>query len=293
MCAYQDPIWRQCMKKFGKIMVIVLALATLVGACFAFAACNNNDDTIVVYTNAFFAPFEYYEGTEIVGVDIDIMNKVGERMGRDVEFKNVEFGIIIDEVSSGKMCDVGAAGITWTEERAEKVAFSVPYYKSVQYVIFAEGSLPVSKNADGDDIVMWSALAGKKIGVQLDTTGDIYVGLEIDGEEGYTGAIQNTGATKVQYKNAQLAVESLGTQLDVVVVDELPAQYLTKNGNYVALPLYYDAETATEEEYCIAVNKGQTELLENINAVLNEMMAELNEDGDNAIEALVKQHFGL
>lgn len=123
--------------------------------------------------------------------------------------------------------------------------------------------------------------------------GDIYVGLEIDGEEGYTGAIQNTGATKQQYKNAQLAVESLGTQLDVVVVDELPAQYLTKNGNYVALPLYYDAETATEEEYCIAVNKGQTELLENINAVLNEMMAELNEDGDNAIEALVKQHFGL
>lgn len=158
------------MKKFGKIMVIVLALATLVGACFAFAACNENN-AIVVYTNAFFAPFEYYEGTEIVGVDIDIMNKVGERMGRDVEFKNVEFGIIIDEVSSGKMCDVGAAGITWTEERAEKVAFSVPYYKSVQYVIFAEGSLPVSKNVDGDDVVMWSALAGKKIGVQLDTTG--------------------------------------------------------------------------------------------------------------------------
>ncbi len=280
------------MKKFGKIMVIVLALATLVGACFAFTACNDKE-AIVVYTNAFFAPFEYYEGTEIVGVDIDIMNKVGERMGRDVEFKNVEFGIIIDEVSSGKMCDVGAAGITWTEERAEKVAFSVPYYKSVQYVIFAEGSLPVSENVDGDDVVMWSALAGKKIGVQLDTTGDIYVGLEIDGEEGYTGAIQNTGAKKVQYKNAQLAVESLGTQLDVVVVDELPAQYLTKNGNYVALPLYYDAETATEEEYCIAVNKGQTELLENINAVLNEMMKELNGDGDNAIEALVKQHFGL
>lgn len=281
------------MKKISKILVIVLALATLVGACFAFAACDKNDDTIVVYTNAFFAPFEYYEGTNIVGVDIDIMNKVGERMGRDVEFQNVEFGVIIDEVSSGKMCDVGAAGITWTEERAEKVAFSVPYYNAVQYVIFAEGSIEISRNAAGDDVVMWSALAGKKIGVQLDTTGDIYVGLEIDGEEGYTGAIQGTGAEKVQYKNAQLAVESLGTQLDAVVIDELPAQYLTKNNNYVALPLWYDANTATEEEYCIAVNKGQTELLENINAVLNEMLADVNAGGDNAIEVLVKQHFGL
>lgn len=281
------------MKKFGKILVIALVVATLAGACVAFAACDKNDDTIVVYTNAFFAPFEYYDGTEIVGVDIDIMNKVGERMGRDVEFKNVEFGIIIDEVSSGKMCDVGAAGITWTEERAEKVAFSVPYYNAVQYVIFAEGSIETSKNAAGDDVVMWSALAGKKIGVQLDTTGDIYVGLEIDGEEGYTGAIQGTGAEKVQYKNAQLAVESLGTQLDVVVIDELPAQYLTKNNDYVALPLWYDANTATEEAYCIAVNKGQTDLLENINAVLNEMLAEVNADGDNAIEVLVKQHFGL
>ena len=281
------------MKKFSKILVIVLALATLVGACFAFAACNDNDDTIVVYTNAFFAPFEYYEGTNIVGVDIDIMNKVGERMDREVQFQNVEFGVIIDEVSSGKMCDVGAAGITWTEERAEKVAFSVPYYNAVQYVIFAEGSIEISRNAAGDDVVMWSALAGKKIGVQLDTTGDIYVGLEIDGEEGYTGAIQGTGAEKVQYKNAQLAVESLGTQLDAVVIDELPAQYLTKNNNYVALPLWYDANTATEEEYCIAVNQGQTELLENINAVLNEMLADVNADGDNAIEVLVKQHFGL
>lgn len=281
------------MKKLFKVLVIVLAVATMLGACVAFTACDNTSDAIVVYTNAFFAPFEYYEGTNIVGVDIDIMNKVGERMGREVEFKNVEFGVIIDEVSSGKMCDVGAAGITWTEERAEKVAFSVPYYTSVQYAIFAADSIEISKNSDGEDVVMWSALAGKKIGVQLDTTGDIYVGLEIDGEEGYTGAIQGTGAQKVQYKNAQLAVESLGTQLDVVVIDELPAQYLTKNNDYIALPLYYDVDTATEEEYCIAVNKNQTELLENINAVLNEMMANINDDGDNAIEMLVKQHFGL
>lgn len=283
------------MKKFSKILVLVLALALIVGACFAFAACNDEDDTIIVYTNAYFAPFEYFSGTNIVGVDIDIMNKVGERMGRDVEFKNVDFGIIIDEVSSGKMCDVGAAGITWTEERAEKVAFSVPYYTAVQYVIFEEGSLAVSKNTAGEDVVMWSALAGKKIGVQRDTTGDIFVGAELEeSEEGEPGAIQGTGATNVKYDDAQIAVEMLGIgQVDVVVIDELPAQYLTKNNDYIALPLWYDANTATEESYCIAVNKGQTEILENINAVLNAMLADINADGDNAIQVLVKQHFGL
>ena len=283
------------MKKFSKILVLVLALALIVGACFAFAACNDDDDTIIVYTNAYFAPFEYFSGTNIVGVDIDIMNKVGERMGRDVEFKNVDFGIIIDEVSSGKMCDVGAAGITWTEGRAEKVAFSVPYYTAIQYVIFEEGSLAVSKNAAGEDVVMWSALAGKKIGVQRDTTGDIFVGAELEeSEEGEPGAIQGTGATNVKYDDAQIAVEMLGIgQVDVVVIDELPAQYLTKNNDYIALPLWYDANTATEESYCIAVNKGQTEILENINAVLNAMLADINADGDNAIQVLVKQHFGL
>ena len=283
------------MKKFSKILVLVLALALIVGACFAFAACNDEDDTIIVYTNAYFAPFEYFSGTNIVGVDIDIMNKVGERMGRAVEFKNVDFGIIIDEVSSGKMCDVGAAGITWTEGRAEKVAFSVPYYTAIQYVIFEEGSLAVSKNAAGEDVVMWSALAGKKIGVQRDTTGDIFVGAELEeSEEGEPGAIQGTGATNVKYDDAQIAVEMLGIgQVDVVVIDELPAQYLTKNNDYIALPLWYDANTATEESYCIAVNKGQTEILENINAVLNAMLADINADGDNAIQVLVKQHFGL
>lgn len=277
------------MKKFGKIIIAMLVLACLVGACFALAACNNDDDTIVVYTNAFFAPFEYYEGTNIVGVDIDIMNKVGEKMNRKVEFKDVDFGIIVDEVSSGKLCDVGAAGITWTQSRAEKVAFSIAYYTSVQYVIFAKDSIEVAKNAAGEDCIMWSSLSGKKIGVQLDTTGDIFVSDEIDG-----GTLADTGASKTQYKNAQLAVESMGTgAIDVVVIDELPAQYFTKNNDYIALPLYYDADTATEESYCIAVNKGQTEILEAINAVLQEMLDDVDQNGDNAVQRLVAKHFGI
>ena len=280
------------MKKFLSILLCgLLSIVTLFGT----TACADN--SIVVYTNAFFAPFEYYSGTEIVGVDIEIMDKVGAKMGKKIVIEDKDFGILIDSVAEGKLCDCAAAGITITEARQEKVNFSIPYYTSVQYVIFKKGALETSKNTDGEDVIFWSTLAGKKIGVQLDTTGHIYVGLEIEGEEGYEGALQGAGATCEPLETAQLAYDALkaGTSVDVVVVDKLPAEYLIKNDTdeYVALPLYYDAETATEEDYAIAVNKGQDELLEAINEVLNELLAQTNEAGENGIEQLVKKHFAI
>ena len=78
-----------------KILSLALCLLMIV-SCFAFASCGS--ETIVVQTNAFFAPFEYYDGTEIVGVDVEIMNMVGENLGKNVEFENVEFAAIIDNV---------------------------------------------------------------------------------------------------------------------------------------------------------------------------------------------------
>lgn len=106
-----------------KIISIVLA-AVLAAGCLLMAGCGKKD-TIIVQTNAYFAPFEYYDGTTIVGVDVDIMNKVGEKLGKKVEFENVSFSLIIDNVSAGKLCDVGAAGITVTDARKEKVDFPI------------------------------------------------------------------------------------------------------------------------------------------------------------------------
>ena len=108
-----------------KILSLVLALAMLASLAVFTVSCNSNE--IIVHTNAFFAPFEYYEGEEIVGVDVEIMNMVGEKMGKKVKFTNVEFSAIIDNVKDGKVCDAGAAGITITPERQEKVDFSVPF----------------------------------------------------------------------------------------------------------------------------------------------------------------------
>ncbi|MBQ9729134.1 MAG: transporter substrate-binding domain-containing protein [Clostridia bacterium] len=275
------------MKKLFKTLLAGILAAT---SLFAFASCGDAN-TIYVDTNAFFAPFEYYDGTEIKGVDVDIMNKVGERLGKKVKFENTDFDVIIDNVASGKKYDCGAAGITVTPARAEKVDFSDPYYTSIQYVIYkaTDTSVMVNTATNGTSCVYWSDLMGKKIGVQRDTTGHIYADIEINGDgPDYPGELAGTTGTLTPYDNAQLAVDAIGAnQIDVVIVDELPAQYICNaNSAYVCKALYYDADTATEEQYAICVTKGNTELL---NAI-NEVLAELGESG---INALVSQHLGL
>lgn len=271
-----------------KIFKTLLAGIMAIGSLFAFNACSN--DTIYVNTNAYFAPFEYYQGKEIVGVDVDIMNKVGEKMGKKVKFVNTDFDIIIDNVASGKQYDCGAAGITITDARKARVDFSIPYYTSVQYVIYnpSETSFPERTATDSTPCVFWSDLMNKDLGVQRDTTGDIYAGIEINGDgPDYPGELAGTKGELKAFDNAEVAVAALGIQVDAVIVDELPAKFITnKNSQYVCKALYYDANTATEEQYAIAVTKGNKELLDAINAVLTEL-------GEDGINALVTKHLGL
>lgn len=277
--------------KFKKTVCVAAAVIGAT-ALLSMTACDNN--TIYVDTNAFFAPFEYYDGTNIVGVDVDIMNLVGEKLGKKVVFENTDFGVIIDNVASGKKYDCGAAGITITEARQEQVDFSTPYFTSVQYVIYKGDTLSVDGTADGVEYILWESLADLRIGVQKDTTGDIYVDGEInaqkDNDYGYDGVLYGTNTTLTRYNSAQLAVDAIGSNMvDIVVVDKLPAEYIVKNNTTSDLhcyALYYDEETATEEQYAICVTKGQTELL----AAINEVLAELGESG---INELVSQHLGL
>jgi polar amino acid transport system substrate-binding protein len=279
------------MKKLLKVLMAgLLAVSTL--ACFT--ACKEKDDTIYVDTNAFFAPFEYYDGTVIKGVDVDIMNMVGEKLGKKVVIENTEFDVIIDNVASGKQYDCGAAGITITDARKEKVDFSNPYFTSIQYVIYKANNtnVTVSTASDGVSCVFWDDLMNMKIGVQRDTTGHIYADIEMNGDgPEYPGELNGTTGTLNPYDTAQLAVDAIGAnQIDVVIVDKLPAEFIvSKNSGYVCKPLYYDGATEdapTVEQYAICVTKGNTELLNAINAVL----AELGEEG---INALVAKHLGL
>ena len=285
-----------------KILSLALVFVMLV-ACIGMIASCGGEEKIIVNTNAYFAPFEYYDGTEIVGVDVEIMNKVGEKLGKKVVFENTEFAVIIDNVKAGEVCDAGAAGITITDQRKEKVDFSIPYYTSVQYVIFNKDNADVvTKTVDGNEYIVWEALAGMSLGTQTDTTGWIYTDGEInataDNDYGYDGVLYGTNTELLNFDNAQLAADAIGKSVDVVIIDELPAKYIVDNySQYKCVPLYYSGETdaddaPVEEKYAICVTKGNTELLDAINAVLEEMLVK-DANGLTEIEKLVMKHMGL
>ena len=277
-----------------KILSIVLALTMLCSICLMFSSCAG--DEIIVHTNAFFAPFEYYDGTEIKGVDVDIMAKVGEKLGRKIKFENVEFSAIIDNVEAGKVCDAGAAGITITDERKEKVDFSNPYYTSIQYVILPADHTVATKTVDGIEYIVWEALEGLTFATQTDTTGWIYADCEIDCEG---GVLYGTDTKHEAMDSANVAADALGTTIDAIIVDQLPAQYIVSNSSkdFVCYPLYYsgaegEADEPVIEHYAIAVTKGNTELLDAINAVLAELLVE-DADGKTQIEKMVMSHMGM
>lgn len=284
---FQELFMKNLVKKF---VLVFLTLALGLCVVLSFVGCNSND-TIVVYTEAGFAPFEYISGGQIVGVDVDIMNLVGKKLGKKIVFENVSFDTIVDTVSKGKLCNVGAAGISITDDRKEKVDFSNEYYTAKLYVIYkvANESEYVSNTTDGVQGVYWDSLAGKKIAVQGGTTADLFLGDEIS--EG--GVIADTNTQPVRFDALATAVSDVETgNSDVLIIDELPAQKLVENkANLKCVPLYYKGGEGEEDEvasdvYAICVTKGQTELLNAINAVLEEL-------GQESIEALVKQHLGV
>ena len=244
----------------------------------------------VVETNAPFAPFEFYENREIVGVDIDIVNRVAKKLGKNIVVKNVEFDVIVDNVEAGRIADAGAAGLTITPARSEKVDFTIPYYDSVQYVIY-NSEMPPSLR---DDHVVWEGLAGSRLGSQIGSTGYLFIDDEIE-----NGVLAGTGTTLKGIDSHQLAADAiLAHIIDYAVADELAAKYIVeKNPGLMALPLYYAGVTReddypVEESYAIAVNRDKTELLEAFNEVLAEMLTE-DAEGVSEIDRLVLKYMEL
>ena len=273
-----------------KILSLILAVTMLLAMGTTLTSCFGGDDAIYVQTNAYFAPFEYYKGSEIVGVDIEIMELVGKKLGKEIVWQDGDFGIIIDTVAEGKLADCGAAGLTVTDARKEKVDFSNTYYTSIQYVILPADSTVETKTADGVEYIVWEALEGLTIATQTDTTGWIYADCEIDCEG---GVLYGTETEHKAMDSANVAADALGVSIDAIIVDELPAQYIVANSTkgFKCYPLYYSgAEGETDEpvieEYAIAVTKGNTELLNAINEVLAEL-------GEEEIQKMVMAHMGM
>ena len=273
------------------IAIVVFLLVTIgMGLSVHFSISGERGADYVVETNVPFAPFEFYENREIVGVDIEIVNRVAERMNKTIQVKNVEFDVIIDNVEAGRIADAGAAGLTITPAREEKVNFTVPYYDSVQYVIFDRNMPPTLR----DDHVVWESLAGHTLGSQIGSTGYLFIDDEIK-----NGVLAGTDTRLKGIDSHQLAADAIKAHLiDYAVADELVAKFIVeKNPEFGALPLYYSGATReedypVEEAYAIAVNKDKTELLEAFNEVLGEMLTE-NDAGESEIDRLVLKYMGF
>ena len=183
-----------------------------------FQADAEGKEELVMATNAYFPPYEYYENNTIVGIDAEMAAAIADELGMKLVIEDTEFGSIIGGVQTGKY-DMGMAGMTVTEERLESVNFSTTYATGVQVVIVTEDS----KIATVDDLL--NPDEGYKVGVQQDTTGDIYMSSSY--EDGGVGE-----DNVVRYKTGNEAVQALLTgKVDAVVIDQEPAKAYVATNN--------------------------------------------------------------
>ena len=241
--------------KYIKVIVTSLVIICMI---FLTSGCGKNENELVLVTEAGFAPYEYYEDGKIVGVDIDIAYEIAKELGKELVIKDVSFDFVINEVKTGK-ADFAAAGISITPERAKEVDFTMEYTVSNQVVVVKKGS----------NIKTFDDIKNKKIAVQLGTVADLYA------SENYKDAII------VSHKKYLSAVEDVKTgKADLIIMDELPAKEIVKeNDNLVILD-----GVLFQDKYGMIVKKGNDELKEEINKILERMI------NDGTIDKLVLKH---
>lgn len=241
----------------NRIISGIAAALMLFTACVSFTGCESQKKTLIMATNAEFPPYEYYEGDKVVGIDAEIAAAIAADMGYTLVIEDMAFDSIIAAVQSGK-ADIGAAGMTVSEDRLKSIDFSDPYTTASQVIIVKNDSVV----ATPDDLV------GKRVGVQLGTTGDIYS----EDIEDVTIERYNKGFEAVQ--------ALLQDKIDAVIIDREPAKvYISQNEGLKILD-----ESFTDEEYAIAVAKGNDELLEKV----NESIKRLKESGE--LQAIIDKY---
>lgn len=217
---------------------------------------------LIVATDAAWPPFEYMEGEDVVGVDLDIAADIAESLGVELEIINVAFDSLSMYLQNGE-ADLALAAITVTEDRKETMEFSEPYCDACQYIIVREDDENVSTIED---------LAGYIIGVHLGTTGDFLASDEVN-----MGTLVGTGASVQQYKDLSIAAMGLNAgDVQAIVCDKILAENLcTVNEGLKCFEAVYADGSSTLEQYAVAAAKGETDLI----AKVNEVVVPEKEDG--------------
>ena len=234
------------------IMISAIIFIAIIG-------CKKENKKLYVGTNAEFEPFEYREGGNIVGFDIELIGEISKLINKDIEVEDMAFDGLLPALQTKKI-DLIIAGMTATEERKKFVNFSESYYKSQQAIVV---------NKDENGINNFDNLIGKEVGVVLGYTGDIIV------SEIANVKVQRYNATS----EAIMALKSKKVQ--AVVLDYEPAKNYSAQNQELKL-IETDSES---EEYAIAIRKEDTQLLDDINKAL----ATLKENG--TYDALLNKYF--
>ena len=273
------------MKKFiSIILVLVIALSV-------FAACGQKTEgkeDLVMATNAAFPPYEFKEGDKIVGIDAEIAAAIADKLGMNLVIEDVDFGAVLTGVAEGKY-DMGMAGITVTEDRKKTMDFSDTYATGIQVIIVKDGSTIASLddifefNADGDPVALKNP--DIKVGVQENTTGDIYSSSAITGW-GFNDLNEDESVKTdrvVRYKTGAEAVSALKSdKVDCVIIDNEPAKSFVATNEGIHI-LEGENEYAVED-YAICVKKGDSELLTKINKALADLKA------DGTVDKIVNKY---
>ena len=266
---------------------LLILCAAFVVACLALAGCGGNSASssaasdassdaaaaeykliepgkVIVGSDLDYKPMEYRDGDKATGFGVAMMNEIANRLGLECEFLPPQnFDTLITQVASAAKMDIAVSSITITDERAETVAFSNPYYDSNLAVVVAKDS----------ELQSIDDLSNAIVGVQQGTSGEDWVKENAPDAE----LAPFTGITEV------MAALRTG-KVTAAVYDQPVAE------NLVANEFKDDAKVldiiATGEQYGIAINKDNTKLVEDINKVLAEMQA------DGTIDKLKEQYIG-
>ena len=262
--------------KTKKILAVIVC-AALVATIGVLAGCSGNaksklidEGTLKVALNNGYEGFEELnpDTGEYSGVDIDLATQLAEDMGVELEIVDMEFDGVIPAVKAGTQADLGISGITITPDREKEITFSDPYYSDDQSITVPVGSKYTAENYAED-----LNKEGVKIYAQLGTTGEDYA--------------------KEHFPNAEIVaipgIAECFTTLaagncDAVVMNAAPTKSIV--GKSYTGKLQVIDTVATGEEYGIAVNKDNKELLDEV----NELLAKYKEDG--TLEGWIQKHLG-
>ncbi len=195
---------------------------------FAFSNPSSKEGCLVVATNAYFPPFEYYNGNKLTGIDILLANNIAKELGKKLYVEDMDFSAIIPSIQKGN-CDIGMAGLTVNEERLKTVNFSNTYYNSSQVLIIRESDTTFDNCSTAEEItqVLKAQNIRYMIGAQNGTSGYMYA--RGDSGFGYEGFFN---LTTIGFTTGTLAIRDLSNgKLNAVILDLEPALSIVNSIN--------------------------------------------------------------